>query len=108
MSERLKVTLAGGQVEYLDLTATNAHELESLIVQGAVENEWLPIEEGKGVVRVGTIVGMKVEGKPDSSKEGELDKLNRLENARRLAVEQGRRSAGKPSTDDRSLERRIH
>ena len=31
MSEQLKVTLAGGQVEYLALTAKNAHELESLI-----------------------------------------------------------------------------
>jgi hypothetical protein len=108
MSERLKVVLAGGNVEYLDLTATNAHGLESLIVQGTVEKEWLPTEDGKGFIRVGAIVGIKVEGKPDNSREAESDRLTRLEDAQRLVVEERRRSAGRPPTDDRSVERRIH
>jgi hypothetical protein len=100
MSERLKVTLAGGREEYLDLAATTAHGLESLIVQGRVEKKWLPIEGGSGVIRVDAIVGMKVEGTPDPPSKGEADKLTRLDDERRLA--------GKPPTDDRSLERRIH
>jgi hypothetical protein len=100
MSERLKVTLAGGHQEYLDLAATNARGLEAVIVQGKVEKEWLPTEGGRGVVRVDAIVGMKVEGTPDPPGKGEADKLTRLDDERRLA--------GKPPTDDRSLERRIH
>lgn len=100
MSERLKVTLAGGYEEYLDLATTNAHGLESLIVQGRVERDWLPIEGGNGVIRVDAIVGMKVEGRPDQPRQPESDKLTRLDDERRLA--------GKPPIDDRSLERRIH
>ena len=101
MSERLKVTLTGGHEEYLDLAATNARGLESLIVQGRVEKEWLPIEGGKGVVRVDAIVGMKVDGTPDlKPSKGESDRLTKLDDERRLA--------GKPPIDENSLERRIH
>lgn len=100
MSERLKVTLSGGNEEFLDVTTTDAPGLERLIVEGTVGKEWLPIEGGKGVVRVGAIVGMKIEGKPSQPKEPDKDRLDRLDDERRLA--------GKPPTDDRSLERRIH
>ena len=58
------------------------------------------IEGGKGVIRVDAIVGMRLEGTPDAPGKGESDKLTRLDDERRLA--------GKPPTDDRSLERRIH
>ena len=47
--------------------------------------EWLPIEGGKGVVRVGAIVEMKVEGKPDQPSKAEADRLTRLDDERRLA-----------------------
>jgi len=100
MSERLKVTMAGGTAEYLDVATTDAPALERLIVDGKVQTEWLPIEGGKGVVRVGAIVGMNVEGKRDLPKEPDKDRLDRVDDERRLA--------GKPPTDDRSLERRIH
>ena len=100
MSERLRVMLAGGHVEFLDLDTATARGLESLIVQGGTDTEWLPIEGGKGVIRVNAIVGMKVEGKPDSAGKPETDRLTKLEDQRRLA--------GKPPIDDRSLERRIH
>jgi hypothetical protein len=100
MSERLKVTLAGGYEEYLDLAATSARGLEALIVQRRVDSDWLPIEGGTGVVRVDAIIGMKIEGRPDPPGKPESDKLSRLDDERRLA--------GKPPVDDRSLERRIH
>ncbi len=100
MSERLKVTLTGGHQEYLDLAATNAYGLKSLIVEGHVGTEWLPTEDGKGVIRVDAIIGVRVEGKPDQPSKAESDKLSRLEDERRLA--------GKPQTDEHSLERRIH
>ena len=101
MSERLKVRLAGGYEEYLDVATTNAHGLESLIVNGRVETEWLPTEGGKGVVRVDAIVGMKIEGTPNPRpNKGESDRLTKLDDERRLA--------GKPPIDDHSLERRIH
>jgi hypothetical protein len=100
MSERLKVTQAGGHQEYLDLTATNAHRLESLIVDGKVGKEWLSTERGKGVIRVAAIVAIRVEGKPDQPVKPESDRLTRIEDERRVA--------GKPPIDDNSLERRIH
>ena len=100
MTERLKVSLAGGHVDYLHLASTKAHGLESLIVDGSVGKEWLPTEDGKGVVRVGGIVAMKVEGKPQPPSKAESDRLSRLDDERRLA--------GKPPIDDHSLERRIH
>jgi hypothetical protein len=100
MTERLKVTLAGGNEEYLDLADTSARGLESLIVRGRVEKAWLPTEGGTGAVRVDAIVGTKLEGKPDQPTKAESDRLSRLDDERRLA--------GKPPIDDRSLERRIH
>ena len=100
MSERLKVTLAGGHQEYLDLTATTAHGLEGLIADGKIGKEWLATEHDQGVVRVAAIVAMKVEGKPDQPGKAESDRLTRLDDERRVA--------GKPPVDDRSLERRIH
>jgi hypothetical protein len=63
MSERLRVTLAGGHKEHLDLTSTTAHDLEALIAAGKVGKEWLATEHDKGVIRVAAIVAMKVEGK---------------------------------------------
>ncbi len=100
MGERLKVKLAGGHMEYLDVATTSARGLESLIEQGRVAKEWLPTENGKGVIRVGAIVAMSVEGKADQPIRAELDTLTRLDDERRLA--------GKPPIDDNSLERRIH
>ena len=79
-----------------------------MIVQGAVEKEWLPIENSKGVVRVGAIVGMKVEGKPDSSKETESEQTHQTENAGAWQFQQGRRSAAEVFHRRPQLERRIH
>ena len=53
MGERLKVTLAGGHEEFLDVAATNAHGLESLIVDGKV---------GKGVATDGKPHGRRPSG----------------------------------------------
>jgi hypothetical protein len=99
VSERLKVMLAGGHVEFLDLGTTTARGLEAQIEQRGVKTEWLPIEDGKGVIRVDAIVGMRVEGKPDPAGKAESDRLTRLDDERRLA--------GKPPTDEHILERRI-
>jgi hypothetical protein len=99
MSERLKVTLAGGHEEYLDVATTGAHALELLIVEGRLGKDWLRTEGGKGVVRVEAIVEMKIEGKPDQPGKSEADRLNRLDDERRMA--------GMPPTDEHTLERRT-
>ena len=101
MSERLKVRLAGGFEEFLDVATTNARGLETRIVEGRIASEWLPIEGGRGVVRVDAIVEMKIEGTPGPKpSKGESDRLTKLDDERRLA--------GKPPIDEHSLERRIH
>ena len=101
MSERLKVKLAGGYEEYLDIATTNARGLEARIVEGRIDSEWLSTEGGRSVVRVDAIVGMRVEGTPDPPpSKGESDRLTKLDDERRLA--------GKPPIDEHSLERRIH
>ena len=70
MSERLKVTLAGGTVEYLELSTTNAQGLESLIRRGDVEAEWLPIEGGKGVAGWAATSKRRSRGKPGPAEQG--------------------------------------
>ena len=101
MSERLKVRLAGGFEEFLDVATTSARGLETRIVEGRMASEWLPIEGGRGVVRVDAIVEMKIEGTPGPKpSKGESDRLTKLDDERRLA--------GKPPIDEHSLERRIH